>query len=178
MEGWGNPKMGSNLSNKGGSSEHPMDLKGNTRRQFDIFLERFGYELKHSDKVILEKGSYDLKTRDLVLLLPGNWLNDMTINYFGLLLASDEFKEAINLKGFKNNLFNKNFLILNTFVGINLIYLEEMYFEYLKFKLREEDSKTFESQDSDDEDLGPQPSLKGSKQGVNFRESAKNNYLK
>jgi hypothetical protein len=113
--------------------EH-IDLKGNNLFHYKFFKEKFDYELKAPDQVILELGNYDLKTRDLILLLRKNWLNDMIINYFGLILSNETFQEAVEVHHPDLNLYEKKFLILNTFVSINVGYLEKSYFEYKKDK--------------------------------------------
>lgn len=144
MKPWGSSEGSS--SNKLSMFDKHSDLKGNNRRQFEFFYQYFEYELKNSNKVILEMGRYDVKTRDLVLLQPGNWLNDMNINYYGLILSSEDFKIAMQKKGFNKGLFAHEFLILNTFVGINLVNLEDSYMEYYKIKVLENDSHSFDSE--------------------------------
>lgn len=107
-----------------------LDLKGNSKKHFLYFKKHFDYELKRPGDILLELGNYDIKTRDLVLLSKGNWLNDMIINYFGMLLIQPSFKK-IALDFFPNkSLYSQKFQIWNTFVSVNMKILDEKYLEY------------------------------------------------
>lgn len=119
-----------------------IDLKGNSVHHFNFFKKRFNYELKAPDHVILELGNYDLKTRDLILLLRKNWLNDMIINYFGLILSNETFRGVAQKIFPEDNLYRKNFVILNTFVSVNVGYLEKAYLEYKKMKIGDQRSES------------------------------------
>lgn len=126
-----------------------VDLKGNSFHHYNFFKQKFDYELKAPNQVILELGNYDLKTRDLILLIRKNWLNDMIINYFGLILSRDSFREIAQKVYPESNLYQKQLLILNTFVSINVGYLEKAYFEYKRIKLVQTNQSGSKSQSED-----------------------------
>lgn len=151
-----------------------IDLKGNSFHHYNFFKQKFDYELKAPNQVILELGNYDLKTRDLILLIRKNWLNDMIINYFGLILSRDSFKAVARKMYPQTNLYEQQLLILNTFVSINVGYLEKAYFEYKRTKLAQINQSCSKSQ-SDDSHFGLEP--KARPQAAQYR-LAKEQYLR
>lgn len=156
-------------------AEVHVDLKGNSLHHYTFFKQKFNYELKAPNQVILELGNYDLKTRDLILLIRKNWLNDMIINYFGLILSGRPFREVAQALFPNSNLYQKQLLILNTFVSINVGYLEKAYFDYKRIKLSHvpESFSASHSEDSGE----PGGDSRGRAPGSRYR-AAKEKYLK